>query len=64
MSQYSAQLEFKRIASKNTTGFFTYIVRCADNSLYTGWTVDLGERSALTIRGAAPSTLVDADRLN
>ena len=42
--QCSARLEFKQIASKKTTGFFTYIVRCADNSLYTGWTVDLGER--------------------
>ncbi len=24
--------------------FYTYIVRCADDTLYTGWTVDLDQR--------------------
>lgn len=26
------------------TTYFTYIVRCADGTLYTGWTVDLEKR--------------------
>jgi putative endonuclease len=34
------------MVAKQTTGFFTYIIRCADNSLYTGWTVDIPERMA------------------
>lgn len=54
------------MSSKQTTGFFTYIVRCADNSLYTGWTVDLEERisahnqgrGAKYTRGRGPVELV------
>lgn len=30
--------------SFSNAGFFTYIVRCADGTLYTGWTVDLEQR--------------------
>lgn len=26
---------------------YTYIVRCADGSLYTGWTIDLKQRLAM-----------------
>lgn len=26
------------------TGFYTYIIRCADNSLYTGYTTDIKRR--------------------
>lgn len=51
---------------KQTTGFFTYIVRCADDSFYTGWTVDLAERmsahnqgrGAKYTRGRGPVQLV------
>ncbi|WP_350344299.1 GIY-YIG nuclease family protein [Proteinivorax tanatarense] len=25
-------------------GYFTYILRCSDNSLYTGWTTDIENR--------------------
>ena len=25
-------------------GYYTYILRCADDTLYTGWTVDLSAR--------------------
>lgn len=28
------------------SGFYTYILRCADDTLYTGWTVDLCSRIA------------------
>jgi putative endonuclease len=34
-------LEFSLSEEKR---FYTYIVRCADDTLYTGWTVDLGKR--------------------
>jgi putative endonuclease len=31
--------------------FFTYIVRCKDGTLYTGWTVDLEQRIAAHNQG-------------
>ncbi|MDZ4835313.1 MAG: GIY-YIG nuclease family protein [Candidatus Melainabacteria bacterium] len=51
---------------KQTTGFYTYIIRCADDSLYTGWTVDLDQRmcahnegrGAKYTRGRGPVQLV------
>jgi len=30
---------------------FVYVLRCADDSLYTGWTVDLGRRLAAHAAG-------------
>jgi len=30
--------------SKVKAAFYTYIVKCADGSLYTGWTVNLAQR--------------------
>jgi putative endonuclease len=35
------------ITSKKSSGYFVYIVRCKDLSLYTGWTVNLSKRIAL-----------------
>lgn len=32
------------MADRLETSSWTYIVRCADGSLYTGWTKDLGKR--------------------
>lgn len=52
-------------------GFFVYIVRCADGTLYTGWTTNLVRRMAAhngTTTGAKytrtrrPVTLVYAER--
>jgi len=45
---------------------FTYIIRCKDNTLYAGWTDDLGKRveahnsgeGAKYTRGRTPVTLV------
>ncbi|MEA4965069.1 MAG: GIY-YIG nuclease family protein [Oscillospiraceae bacterium] len=34
-------------------GNYTYILECADGSLYTGWTNDLAKRLAAHNRGAA-----------
>lgn len=31
---------------EKTTAFYTYIVRCADGTLYTGWTTDVQKRVA------------------
>lgn len=47
-------------------GFYTYIVRCSDDSFYTGWTVDLEGRisahnegrGAKYTRGRGPVELV------
>ena len=36
---------------KENKGNYTYIVRCADDSLYTGWTNDLEKRIAAHNRG-------------
>ncbi len=35
---------------------FTYMLRCADGSLYTGWTVDLEARLAAHAAGSAKYT--------
>lgn len=50
---------------------FVYIVRCADGTLYTGWTADLGRRlwqhntgrGGRYTRGRRPVTLVYHERL-
>lgn len=53
-------------------GFFVYIVRCADSTLYTGWTTNLVRRmtahnhdaaGAKYTRARRPITLVYAERL-
>ena len=41
--------------------FYTYMVECADGSLYTGWTVDLKQRVAAKFR-AAPNIPEHAGR--
>ncbi len=52
-------------------GFFTYIVRCADGTLYTGWTTNLtrrmaahncGKNGARYTKSRRPVTLVYAER--
>lgn len=50
--------------------YYTYIVRCADKTLYTGWTTDLNRRlqahnsgqGAKYTRSRRPVTLVYAER--
>lgn len=54
------------------TGFFTYIVRCTDGTLYTGWTTNLvtrmaahnghGSSGAKYTKTRRPVTLVYAER--
>ncbi len=51
--------------------FYTYIVRCRDGSLYTGWTTDIEDRvkkhsegrGAKYTRSRRPVTLVYCERL-
>ena len=50
--------------------FFIYILRCSDNTLYTGWTTDIGNRveahnagkGAKYTRARLPVTLVHSER--
>ncbi|MBQ3458010.1 MAG: GIY-YIG nuclease family protein, partial [Synergistaceae bacterium] len=34
------------VESKNNKHFFVYLLRCSDNTLYCGWTIDLKRRLA------------------
>ncbi|MCL2842678.1 MAG: GIY-YIG nuclease family protein [Oscillospiraceae bacterium] len=53
------------------TGYFVYILRCADGTLYTGWTTDVAARleahnrgqGAKYTRGRGPSVLVYQETL-
>ena len=42
--------------------YYTYMVRCSDNSLYTGFTTDLSHRVSVHNRGKVPVTPVPAFR--
>ncbi len=62
----------KDTARNESLRYFVYIVRCADGTLYTGWTTNLTKRMAAhnwTEKGAKytkarrPVTLVYAERL-
>jgi len=51
---------------------YVYILRCKDNSLYTGWTVDLGKRiethnkgkASKYTRGRLPVVLVYSEKFD
>ena len=44
MPQQTSSSQASSLADDLGNGFYTYIVRCSDGTLYTGWTVNLQKR--------------------